>query len=223
MGDRYTITQDLSELAKLVRFIYTITDFKPRSNIDPHHTAPVLVWENNEIVLKKMVWGLIPAQSKSEKVADRLINVKAETLTTKPSFKKPFQTQRCLIPANGYFEWRRSGKSKTSFLFTMTDNKFFCIAGLWDRWTRPHQDGELGLDDTGPNLKQLIETFAMITTEPNEMVAKINNRMPAILGQEHYSDWLEPRSEPRLLKTLLKPFPSQNGLWASFAVDDGQE
>ena len=167
MCDRYTITQDLGELQKLVKFIYTITESKLGQNIAPHQSGPVLIWEANEIVLKYMVWGIIPAKSKDAKIGDRLINTEAETLTRKASLKRVFQTQRCLIPANGYFEWRRSGKSKTSFLFTMTDNKFFCIAGLWDRWTRPHQDGELGLDDTGPNLKQLIETFAMITTEPN--------------------------------------------------------
>lgn len=81
----------------------------------------------------------------------------------------------------------------------------------------------MGLDDTGPNLHQTLETFTLITTEPNEMVGKINHRMPAILGPEHYFDWLEPRSEPRFLKKLLRPFPCQNGLWASFAVTDGQE
>ena len=211
--------QDLSELAKLIKFIYTITDFKPLSYVAPHQSVPVLVWEDHEVVLKKMVWGLIPAQSKSEKVANRLINARAETLTEKPNFKRLIQTQRCLIPANGFYEWWRSAKGKIPFLFAMTDHRIFCIAGLWERWTRPHVDSALGLDDTGPNLSQITETFTIITTEANEMVGKIRNRMPAILGPEHYSAWLEPGSELKFLKKLLRPFPCQNGLWASFAVD----
>lgn len=223
MCDRYAITQDLGELGKLVRFIYTITVFKPLDDIAPHQTAPVLVWENHEIVLKKMLWGLIPAQSRSEKVAARFINARAETLAEKPGFKRLFQTQRCLIPANGFYEWQRSRQGKIPFLFTMTDHQFFCIAGVWERWTRSHHEGEMGLDDTGPNLSQIMETFTLITTAPNEMVGKISHRMPAILGPEHYSAWLEPRSEPEVLQGLLLPFPCQKGLWASFAVRDGQE
>jgi len=168
----------------------------------------VLVWENGETVLKNMRWGLIPSWSKDEKIGDKMTNARAETLTEKPSFKKSFQKQRCLIPADGYFEWQRSGQSKIPFRFTMADHKFFCMAGLWERWIRPDQEGELDLDDSGPNLNQIVETFTIITCEPNLMAAKVHNRMPVILGAEHYSWWLEPKFEPEFLKTLLRPFPT---------------
>jgi len=209
MCGRYTITQDLAELEKLVKFICKISDFKPRYNIAPRSHVPVLVWENNQTVLKEMRWGLIPGWSKDEKIGDKLTKARAETLTEKPSFKKPFQTQRCLIPADGYYEWQRLGTSKIPFRFTMADNQFFCMAGLWERWIRPHTEGELGLDDTGPSVSQVVETFTIITTEPNLMAARVHNRMPVIVGPEHYSWWLESKFEPEFLKTLLRPFPAE--------------
>ena len=91
----------------------------------------------------------------------------------------------------------------------MADNQFFCLAGLWECWIRPHQEGELGLDDTGPSASQIIETFTIITTEPNLMCAKVHNRMPVIVGPEHYSWWLENKFEPEFLKTLLRPYPAE--------------
>ncbi len=208
MCGRYSITQDLSELEKIVKFICKITDFKPRYNIAPRSNVPVLVWENNQTVLKTMRWGLIPSWSKDEKIGDKLTNARAETLTEKPSFKKPFEKQRCLIPCDGYYEWQRSGTSKIPFRFTMADNQFFCLAGVWERWIRPQQEGELGLDDDS-NAGQIVETFTIITTEPNLMAAKVHARMPVIIGQEHYSWWLETKFEPEFLKTLLRPFPAK--------------
>ena len=209
MCGRYTITQDLAELKKLVRFICKVVDFRPRYNIAPRSNVPVLVMENKQTVLKDMRWGLIPSWAKDETIGDKLTNARAETLTEKVSFKRPFQKQRCLIPADGYYEWQRSGTVKIPFRFTMVDNRFFCMAGLWERWMRPHQEGELGLDDPGPNPSQIVETFVIITTEPNPMAAKVHNRMPVILGPEHYSWWLEPKFEPEFLKTLLRPFPAE--------------
>lgn len=209
MCGRYTFTQDLRELERIVKFICHITDFKPRYNIAPRSHVPVLVSETNQTVLKEMRWGLIPPWSKDEAMGDKMINARAETLTEKTSFKKPFQKQRCLIPADGYYEWQKSEAGKIPFRFTMADNQFFCMAGLWERWIRPHQEGELGLDDTGPSISQVVETFTIITCEPNLMAAQVHSRMPVILGPEHYSWWLEPKFEPEFLTTLLRPFPAE--------------
>ena len=206
MCGRYSITKDLSELEKLVKFICKITEFKPRYNIAPRSKGPVLVNENGQNVLKEMRWGLIPSWAKDETIADKLINARAETLTEKPCFKKPFQKQRCLIPADGYYEWQKTGQGKIPFRFTMADDRFFCIAGLWERWIRPNLEGELALDDAGPSNSQIVETFTIITCEPNLMAAKVHNRMPVILGPEHYSWWLESKFEPDFLKTFLRPF-----------------
>ena len=112
MCGRYTITQDLAELEKLVRFICKIADFKPRYNIAPRSRVSVLVWENGQNVLKEMRWGLIPPWAKDETIGDKLTNARAETITEKPSYRKPFEKQRCLIPADGFYEWQATATGK---------------------------------------------------------------------------------------------------------------
>ena len=211
MCGRYTITKELSELEQLVEFICKFAAFGPRYNIAPRQQAPVLVWENGKTVLKPMRWGLIPSWSKDETIGDKLTNARAETVSEKSSFRKPFQSQRCLIPADGFYEWQATTTGKQPFRFTRMGGGFFCMAGLWEKWLRPHREGELGLDDTGPAISQVVETFAVITTTPNQMVAKVHNRMPVILTPEHYQWWLEPkRYEPEFLKTLLRPYPAED-------------
>ena len=210
MCGRYTITQDLAELEKLVRFICKIVDFTPRYNLAPRSQAPVLVWENGTAVLEPMRWGLIPSWSKDETIGDKLTNARADTISEKPSYRKPFEKQRCLIPADGFYEWQTTPAGKQPFRFTMKGGGFFCMAGLWEKWIRPQSIGELNLDQTESGASQTVETFTIITTEPNTMVAAVHNRMPVILGPEHYQWWLEPnRFEPQFLKTLLRPCPAE--------------
>ena len=209
MCGRYTITEDPSELGKLVRFISKVIDFKPRYNLAPRAQAPVLVWENGQPVLKPMRWGLIPSWSKDETIGDKLTNARADTIAEKASYRRPFQKQRCLIPADGFYEWQTTPTGKQPFRFTLKDGGFFCMAGLWEKWVRPPVMDELNLDDTEPSAGQLVETFTIITTEPNPMVAAVHNRMPVILGPEHYQWWLEPKFEPEFLKTLLRSYPAE--------------
>ena len=216
MCGRYTITGDLAELEKLVRFICKVVDFKPRYNLAPRSVAPVLVWENGTATLKPMRWGLIPSWSKDETIGDKLTNARADTISEKPSYRRPFEKQRCLIPADGFYEWQTTPAGKQPFRFTLKDGGFFCMAGLWEKWIRPPRAGELNLDDTGPAVSQIVETFTIITTEPNPMVAAVHNRIPVILGPEHYQWWLEPdRFEPEFLKTLLRPYPPK--IWPAAA------
>jgi len=211
MCGRYTITKDLSELERLVEFICKYAAFGPRYNVAPRQQAPVLVWENGNAVLKPMRWGLIPSWSKDETMGDKLTNARAETVTEKSSFRRPFQNQRCLIPADGFYEWQATPDGKKPFRFARKGGGFFCMAGLWEKWLRPHHEGELGLNDTSPNLSQVVETFSVITTTPNPMVAAVHSRMPVILSPEHYGWWLEPkRFEPEFLKTLLRPYPAED-------------
>jgi putative SOS response-associated peptidase YedK len=214
MCGRYTITQDLAELEKLVQFICKISEFKARYNIAPRSIVPVLVSENNQTVLKSMRWGLIPPWAMDETIGDNLTNARADTITEKTSYRKPFESQRCLIPADGFYEWQATPTGKQPFRFTMQDGRFFCMAGLWEKWIRPARTGELPLDDQvsgfSVSASQCVETFTVITTEPNAMVAKVHDRMPVILSPEHYRWWLESdRFEPQFLKTLLRPYPAE--------------
>jgi putative SOS response-associated peptidase YedK len=212
MCGRYTITKDLSELERLVEFICKVAGFVPRYNVAPRQQAPVLVSENDKVVLKPMRWGLIPSWSKNETIGDKLTNARAETITEKASFRKPFKSQRCLIPADGFYEWQATSTGKLPFRFMRKDGEFFCMAGLWEKWVRPPRSGELDLDDGNePTSSQVVETFSVITTTPNPMVAKVHDRMPVILSPEHFQWWLEPkRFEPEFLKTLLRPFPADD-------------
>ncbi len=214
MCGRYTITQDLAGLEKLVRFIISkgARPEGPRYNLAPRQQAPVLVWETGQPTLKSMRWGLIPSWSKDETIGDKLTNARAVTITEKPSYRKPFEKQRCLIPADGFYEWQTTPAGKQPFRFTMKGGGFFCMAGLWEKWIRPPRTDELALDDPDQvSASQMIETFTIITTEPNPMVAAVHNRMPVILGPEHYQWWLEPdRFEPQFLKTLLRPYPAED-------------
>ena len=115
MCGRYTITGDLAELDKLVRFICKVVDFKPRYNLSPRQHAPVLVWENGQAVLKPMRWGLIPSWAKDETIGDKLTNARADTITEKASYRRPFEQQRCLIPADGFYEWQTTSTGKQPF------------------------------------------------------------------------------------------------------------
>jgi len=212
MCGRYTAAKDFSELIKLVGVIMTRAPFlTPRYNIAPTQLAPVIYMERHQPAMKLMRWGLIPSWAKDASVGSANINARSETITEKSSFRKPFQSQRCLIPADGFYEWQSTQNGKQPFRFTRKDGGFFCMAGLWDKWIRPPRSGELNLGDGNePDASQVVETFTVITTTPNAMVARVHDRMPVILSPEHYGWWLEPkRFEPDFLKTLLRPYPAE--------------
>jgi putative SOS response-associated peptidase YedK len=145
-------------------------------------------------------WGLVPSWSTE---SGGLINARAETLAAKPSFAEPFLRRRCLIPADGFYEWKRRGKWKQPYFFQLQDESQFAFAGIWDRWER---DG------------RSITSCAIITTTPNELLAEIHDRMPVILADEDQEAWLQTDSDPRDLKALLAPYPA--GAMKSFPVSE---
>jgi putative SOS response-associated peptidase YedK len=161
----------------------------PRYNIAPSQDVPVILERGAERELTLFQWGLIPSWSKEPK---GFINARAETLEEKPSFSESFQRRRCLIPTDGFFEWERRGQSKQPYYFQMKDESPFAFAGIWDEWQR---DGVS------------ITSCAIITTTPNELLATIHDRMPAILTDEAQDTWLRENVEPAELKELLVPFP----------------
>ena len=207
MCGRYSAVGTLDEFAKMIGFNLRVPFFAPRYNIAPRQQAPVIVLENNQPSMKLMRWGLIPGWAKEESIGDKLINARAETIAEKTSFKKPFEFQRCLVVADGFYEWQLSGTKRTPFRFTMKDKSFFCMAGLWERWTKPPARGEFeftDLDETPPS--RVIETFSIITTEANPMVARVHERMPVILQQTHWQWWIDDRRKGDEVKFMLRPF-----------------
>ena len=166
-------------------------DFIPRYNIAPSQDVVAVVQRDESREATFLQWGLIPYWSKEAK---GIINARVETIDTKPSFNDSFQRRRCLILADGFYEWERFGKISQPYYFQMNDGAPFAFAGIWDRWQ--HND-------------RLVTSCAIITTTANELLAKIHHRMPVILGAESYNLWLSEDSRHTDLKELLMPFPAE--------------
>jgi putative SOS response-associated peptidase YedK len=162
----------------------------PRYNIAPSQNVPAIVEGPNGRELTVFQWGLVPSWSKD---ASGFINARAETLELKPSFAESFLRRRCLIPADGFCEWERRGKLKQPYFFQMKDESSFAFAGIWDQWQ---------------NDSRSITSCAIITTKANELLAKIHDRMPAMLPAEDQERWLLAEADPTELRALLAPFPA---------------
>ncbi len=144
-------------------------------------------------VLAMMRWGMVPSWAKDISIGGGLINARSETLLDKPAFRDAFRARRCLIPADGFYEWKKAGKERQPYHFGMKDDALFAFAGLWDRWKSP----------TG----QMLESCSILTTVPNELLQDVHDRMPVILPSRHYGTWLTaPSSEVPRLADLLLPF-----------------
>jgi len=197
MCGRFTLTVDPAEAQETFTAYTFPQKFAPRFNIAP--TQPVLVIPNDDqSTADFFIWGLIPMWAKDPSIGNRLINARGETLEEKPAFRGSLKYKRCLILADGFYEWKGAPgrKTKTPFFIHMKDRKPFAFAGLWDSWN-------------GPDGSQ-VKSCAIITTVPNELMAIIHNRMPAILHPRDYAKWLDPSPQtPDQLKPLIKPFPTE--------------
>jgi putative SOS response-associated peptidase YedK len=173
-------------------------DWAPRYNIAP--TQPVAVIRQNpkEPVrqLSLMRWGLIPSWSKDSSVAARMINARSETAATKPAFRDALKSRRCLIPADGFYEWKRMGKAKQPYCFDVGEGELFAFAGIWDRWRNPSGTW--------------LETCSILTTTPNAVTASVHDRMPVILDPDAYDLWLDPgMNNVSVASEMLKPFDAR--------------
>jgi putative SOS response-associated peptidase YedK len=164
--------------------------FEARYNIAPSQSVLTIGDFGTGLEGRLLTWGLIPAWSNDGK---GFINARAETLEEKPSFSESFRSRRCLIPADGFFEWKRTGKVKQPFYFQLRDESSFSFAGIWDAWS---------------NRGDVITSCAIITTAANELVGELHDRMPAMLLPDFQNAWLDPKTDPSVLRELLQPFPS---------------
>lgn len=171
--------------------------FAPSYNIVPQTFQPVvrLAPETGQRELTVMRWGLVPFWSKDGKSTFNTINAKAETITTSPLYREAMKRRRCLVPADWFYEWQKvDAKTKQPFAAGLKGDSIFAFAGLWERWKgKEHEE---------------LETFTIITTEPNELMGSIHNRMPVILHRRDYGRWLEPNEPSHLPVDLLRPFPA---------------
>jgi putative SOS response-associated peptidase YedK len=199
MCGRFTLTVELNELLKTFPWL-TVPDVAapPRYNVAP--TQPVAVVANNHnTTLDFFTWGLIPSWAKDPTIGSRMINARAETLAEKPAFRAAYRRRRCLILADGFYEWRKEpgSKAKTPMYVQLKSGEPFGLAGLWEAWNSPHGD--------------LILSCAIITTTPNELMKPIHDRMPVILPPEAYDEWLDPaEKQPEQVNGLLIPYPADH-------------
>jgi putative SOS response-associated peptidase YedK len=173
-------------------------DWTPRYNVAPTQPVPAIRQNPKEPVrnLSLLRWGLIPSWSKDSSGAARMINARSETVSTLPSFRDALKSRRCLIPADGFYEWQRKEKAKQPYCFELSNGELFAFAGIWDRWKDP-----------GGNW---IKTCAILTTKPNAIASTIHDRMPAILAPDSYDLWLDPGiTETSPITELLKPFDAR--------------
>jgi putative SOS response-associated peptidase YedK len=196
MCGRFTLTIDPSHLQEAFPWAVIPNDLAPRYNIAP--SQPVAVIPNTgDSLLSFYKWGLIPSWSKDPSIGERMINARSETLAEKPSFRNAYRRRRCLILADGFFEWKQNlgMKSKQPIYIRLIDARPFAFAGLWESWSPP--DGSE------------LRTCTIITTQPNSLLEPIHNRMPVILNPEVYNKWLNPNDMlPSQLNELLVSYPA---------------
>lgn len=201
MCGRYTI-KTLPPIAELfgVQFSEEF-HFVPRYNVAPTQEVPVVAIskQTGQRKLGMMRWGLIPSWAKEPSIGNRMINARAESVGEKPAFRNAFNRRRCLVPADGFYEWRKvSEKSKQPYYIRLADDRPFAFAGLWEYW-KPKDAG----DERG------ILSFTVLTTTANELMAKIHDRMPVIIDPRDYDRWLDPTIPGEAVRDLLAPFPAE--------------
>ena len=175
-----------------------IPEMQPNFNIPPG----VDIWAvrnltastDKEIV--KLRWGLVPFWAKDPKIGNRMINARSETLSEKPAFRSAFESRRCLIPADGFFEWKRDGKIRIPYFIQRKEREPFAMAGLWEKWESPAGDR--------------LESCTILTTTPNELMNDLHDRMPVILDHNKMDIWLNPESTKNNLQALTVPYPAED-------------
>ena len=205
MCGRFTLTVSPEELQAAFPDFSIPGDIPPSYNIAPSQPIPVIP-NDGKNALDFYLWGLIPSWTKPEKVGKySLINARSETAAEKASFKNSLRRRRCLILADGFFEWSKpkSGGSKIPYYFTLKDHHPYAFAGLWDTWISPEGDP--------------IKTACILTTSPNQTVKAVHDRMPVILDPADFQIWLDPREgKPEDFQHLMKPYPAE--LMVSYSV-----
>jgi putative SOS response-associated peptidase YedK len=198
MCGRFTLKTPVEQLSEKFRFP-EIIPLKPRYNIAPSQDVAVIrrLPDDQERKLAMLRWGLIPAWAKDPAKARQPINAKSETVAELPTFRVAFRQRRCLIPTDGFYEWKQESGRKQPVYIYMKDREPFAFAGLWERWV-----GEEA---------EFIESCTILTTEPNDLLEPIHNRMPVILDPTQYDLWLDPDvQQPDKLRPLLHSYPSES-------------
>src|ERR1700722_19488872 len=199
MCGRFLLRTALDELARLFGFVER-PNLAPRYNIAPTQDVPVIRQRREptgQRSVAELRWGLVPPSAEHPKAGPPLINARAETLLEKPAFRGAFQRRRCLVPADGYYQWREGDVEKHPYLVARRDAAPFALAGIWERWGPRHDPAAA------------IDSFTIITTDANDFLRPFHHRMPVVLAPESFARWLEPDAEAGGLSDLLVPAPNE--------------
>jgi putative SOS response-associated peptidase YedK len=189
MCGRFYLTASSAEIRKLFK-LEKMPELVPRYNIAPMQTSPIVVAEENGRGILVARWGLVPTWSRDLSPAAGMINAPAETLDEKPAYRKAFGSQRCLVPANGFYEWQTRGAKKQPYKIALRHGALIAFAGLWERWTPENGDP--------------VETFTIVTTRASKLVSEVHDRMPVIIAPTDHQRWLT--APAATAKKLLVPF-----------------
>jgi len=195
MCGRFVLLTDLSVITESFDIRECACEYKTDKNISPGQLITAVIHDEKNR-LANFRWGLIPSWAKDPSVGNKMFNARAETVSEKPSFKNAFKRRRCLIVADGFYEWQKCGKVKKPFYFSLKSGKPFGLAGLYESWTSPDC--------------QQIQTCTIITTDSNELIMPVHDRMPVILSRNNESIWLNCENQNKKeLMSLLKPYPAE--------------
>ncbi len=193
MCGRYTLTVPVDRLAAEFDLDEVRGEPTANFNVAPTQEVAAILAENGGRRLEMLRWGLVPSWADDPGIGARMINARSETAPEKPSFRGAFRRRRCLIPADGFYEWKREEGGKQPYYIHMNDGRPFAFAGLWESWN----DGE-------------IRSCTILTTSANELVGEVHERMPVILPAEERDAWLDPEAEREELASLLRPYPGDD-------------
>ena len=196
MCGRCVLISDLSVIAEDFDIQEISASFSPSRNVSPGQQIPAVIRRDNKNILATFLWGLIPSWAKDPSIGARLINARAETVNEKSSFKNAFRQRRCLIVADGFYEWKNEGKKKIPYYFYLKSGKPFGFAGLYESWLAPE--------------KKTVETCTIITTQANSLIQPIHGRMPVIIPGNQEEIWLKNEVlDTSSLLELLMPYPAE--------------
>lgn len=197
MCGRFTLRTPPGDLAEVFALFREPDWLQPRYNIAPTQQVLAIRFDEHATPREPVMlrWGLIPSWAKDAKIGNSLINARADTVAAKPSFRAAFKRRRCLIVADGFYEWKKLDDGKQPYQIGLRNGKPFAFAGLWERW-------EKGAEP--------IESCAIITTEANDLMSPLHDRMPVILRPDDYDAWLDPSGDAKALQGLLRPYPDDD-------------
>jgi putative SOS response-associated peptidase YedK len=195
MCGRFILLTDLSVIVESFRIGEVACEYRPGNNISPGQQIAAVLRKDDQNSLVDFRWGLIPSWAKDPSIGNKMFNARAETIAEKPSFREAFKRRRCLIVADGFYEWQKIGPIKKPLRFSLKSGEPFGLAGLYDTWISPEH--------------KTVNTCTIITTEPNDLLRPIHDRMPVIVRKELEDFWIDPSTHSsRDLLSILKPYPA---------------